>query len=244
MKRRSVLLAALATAAFVIPHSSEAQAPAKPASPSAARSNAAVGQGQVLLQADEIVYDESAQTVSAVGHVEIVDQGRILVADNVTYDQNTDKVTANGHVSVTDTKGNVAFADHVILTDHMRDGALAGFGALIGKNGRLAAVSAQRVQDRFVIANKTVYSPCKICNKPGQRTPLWQIKAERVVYDQIGHRIHFTDATLDFLGVPIAYTPIRPSRIPRCVIPPACWRPMSARLPRLAISCARRSMSR
>ena len=32
----------------------------------------------ILLQADEIVYDSDGQTVSAVGHVEIVDEGRIL----------------------------------------------------------------------------------------------------------------------------------------------------------------------
>ena len=59
-----------------------------------------------------------------------------------------------------------------------------------------------------MIANQTVYSPCKICNQPGQRTPLWQVKAERVVYDQVKHRIHFTDATVDVLGVPVLYTPV------------------------------------
>ncbi len=165
------------------------------------------GRSSILLQADEIVYDGDAQTVSANGHVEIVDEGRILLADNVTYDQKSDKVTASGHVSLTDARGNVAFADHVILTDHMRDGALDGFGALIGKNGRLAAASAQRVAERLVIANKTVYSPCKICNQPGQRTPLWQVKSERVVYDQEKHRIHFEDATVDFMGVPVLYSP-------------------------------------
>ena len=161
----------------------------------------------VLLQADQVVYDSDSQSVAAVGHVEIVDDGRILNADNVTYDQKTDKVTANGHVSVTDTKGNVAFADHVVLTDKMRDGALSGFGALIGKSGRLAAASAQRIQDRIVIANKAVYSPCKICAQQGKRTPLWQVKSERVVFDQEKHRIHFKDATVKVLGVPVLYTP-------------------------------------
>ena len=48
------------------------------------------------------IYDSDAKTVSAVGHVEIVDEGRILDADRVDYDQNTDKVTARGHVSITD----------------------------------------------------------------------------------------------------------------------------------------------
>src|SRR3954467_14330935 len=79
---------------------------------------------QVLLQADQLVYDGDAQSVAAIGHVEMVDQGYILTADNVAYDQKSDKVTASGHVSVTDPRGNVAFADHLVLTDHMRDGAL------------------------------------------------------------------------------------------------------------------------
>lgn len=161
----------------------------------------------MLLQADQLVYDSDGQSVSAVGHVEIVDDTRILNADNVTYDQKNDKVTASGHVSVTDDKGNVAFADHVVLTDRMRNGALAGFGALIGKNGRLAAASAQRVQDRLVIAQRAVYTPCKICAQKGQRTPLWQVKSEKVVLDQVKHRVHFTDATIDLFGVPVLYTP-------------------------------------
>ena len=60
----------------------------------------------------------------------------------------------------------------------------------------------------MVIANQTVYSPCKICNQPGQRTPVWQVKAEKVVYDQVKHRIHFTDATVDLFGVPVLYAPV------------------------------------
>lgn len=202
MRGRPWLLAALATAAVIYPlRSLQAQGPAP------ARAAARPGD-QILLQADQIIYDGDSETVKAVGHVEIADQGRVLLADNVTYDQKSDKVTANGHVSVTDERGNVAFANQVLLTDHMRDGALNGFGALIGKNGRLAAASARRVQDRFVIANRTVYSPCQICNQPGKRTPLWQVKAEQVIYDQEQHRIRFKNATLDVMGVPVLYTPV------------------------------------
>ena len=174
----------------------------------ASAQNADISNGQpVLLQADQVVYDNDSQTVSAVGHVEIVSQNRIMTADTISYDQAQDKVTANGHVSLTDEHGNVSFAEHVVLTDQMRDGALSGFGALIGQNGRLAAASAQRIDGRYVVANRTVYSPCKICNKPGQRTPVWQVKAERVVYDQTQHRIRFNNATFELFGVPVLYTP-------------------------------------
>jgi LPS-assembly protein len=197
---RLLLGTALIPLALVGPSHAQERA----ASPSAP---AAASDSQVLLQADEIVYDGDAETVAAVGHVEIVDSGRILDADKVTYDQKSDTVIATGHVSVTDSSGNVAFADHVVLTDRMRNGALSGFGALIGKNGRLAAASAQRINGTLVVARSTIYSSCQICNQPGQRTPLWQVKSERVVYDQTKHRIHFHDATLEVYGVPVLYTP-------------------------------------
>ena len=178
-------------------------APARAADPVANGS----GSQPILLQADQVVYDNDSQTVAAVGHVEVVSQNRIMTADTVSYDQTQDKVTANGHVSLTDEHGNVSFADHVVLTDQMRDGVLSGFGALIGQNGRLAAASAQRIDGRYVVANHTAYSACKICNKPGQRTPIWQVKAERVVYDQAQHRIRFNNATFELFGVPVLYTP-------------------------------------
>ncbi|HXS05384.1 MAG TPA: LPS assembly protein LptD [Rhizomicrobium sp.] len=207
-RRRPALLKLLLLGAALSPWLAQAAAQTATQRARPAVKSAPSGDRQILLQADQVVYDGDAQTVSAEGHVEIVDQGRILDADKVTYNQKTDQVTADGHVSITDTAGNVAFSDHVVLTDHMRDGALNGFGALIGKNGRLAAASAQRVGGTMIIAHQTVYSPCKICNQPGQKTPLWQVKSERVVYDQVKHRIHFTDATLDLFGVPILYTPV------------------------------------
>ena len=37
-----------------------------------------------------------------------------------------------------------------------------------------------------------------------------------MVYDQVKHRIHFTDATVDLLGVPVLYAAdLSPSPIPR-----------------------------
>lgn len=163
--------------------------------------------GDILLQADEMDYDVDAHIVTARGHVEIDSDGRILLADQVTYDQPNDTMTASGHVSLTDEKGNVAFADHVVLKDKMREGALRNFAALIGKNGRMVASSARRSQGRFTEAFDAAYTPCKVCNQPGQRTPVWQVRASHVVYDQLKHRIIFNNATLEFFGVPLAYTP-------------------------------------
>ena len=163
--RRPVIAAALCGAALLPLIAQAATQLGRPAPKPAPQEN------QVLLQADEIVYDDEHKTVSAVGHVEIVDQGRTLLAERVDYDQNTDTVTAKGHVSLTDARGNVAFADHMVLTDHMRDGALDGFGALIGKSGRLAAANAKRIRGTTYIANNSAYSPCKIASRKAAARP-------------------------------------------------------------------------
>ncbi len=162
---------------------------------------------QMLLQADEAVYDSATHVITASGHVEIDYDRRILIADSVSYNQDTDVVTADGHVSLMEENGNVAFAEHVTLTEKMRDGALTGFGALLGKHGRLVAASASRTGGRFTEARHVAYTPCRICNKPGERTPVWQIRAFRVVHDQEQHKIKFTDAAIAFFGVPVIYTP-------------------------------------
>jgi LPS-assembly protein len=65
----------------------------------------------ILLQANEVVYDINNQIITARGKVEIDYGGRILLADNVSYNQKTDTVTARGHVSVTAENGDVAFAN-------------------------------------------------------------------------------------------------------------------------------------
>ena len=164
-------------------------------------------QKEMLLRADEVEYDSNRATTIARGHVEIDYDNRILMADEVSYDQNADQVTASGHVTLLDQAGNVAFSKHAVLTDKMRDGALTGFAALIGKTGRLAAAHATREGGVRTTAVRAAYTSCKVCNQPGKRTPLWEVKAGRVVYDEPAHRIYYYDAVIDAFGVPIAYTP-------------------------------------
>ncbi|MGH6889638.1 MAG: LPS-assembly protein LptD [Rhizomicrobium sp.] len=165
------------------------------------------GNGEMLLKADRIDYDLNTGTATAVGHVEIDYNGRTLLADRVVDDKKNDVVTAAGHVVMMAPNGDVVFAERVRLTDRMRDGVMQSFSALIGENGRLAAASATRIGGVRTIARNAAYTPCKICNKPGQRTPDWEIQAGRVIYDEVHHRIYYRDAVVKLEGVPVFYTP-------------------------------------
>jgi len=160
----------------------------------------------VLMTADDLSFDEDLGTATARGNVEIVQGERILNADAVTYSQRDNIVTATGNVVLLEPTGEVLFAEFAELTSDMREGFLRGFRMLLTDDSRLAAVSAQRRGGTQTELTRAVYSPCRDCLSFDEE-PLWQIKARRVVHDAEAQEVIYRDATLELLGVPVAYTP-------------------------------------
>ncbi|MEM9139575.1 MAG: LPS assembly protein LptD, partial [Pseudomonadota bacterium] len=77
--------------------------------------------------------------------------------------------------------------------------------SVLGENTRLAAVEARRIDQRYNTLSKAVYSPCKVC--PEDPTPLWRIRARKIIHDEEERMIHYENATFDVLGVSIAWLP-------------------------------------
>ena len=165
-----------------------------------------VSEEPVLMTADDLSFDEDLGTATARGNVEIVQGERILNADSVTYNQRDDIVTASGNVVLLEPTGEVLFAEFAELTADMREGFLRGFRMLLNDDSRLAAVSAQRRGGVETELSRAVYSPCRNCLGFDEE-PLWQIKARRVLHDAEAQEVIYRDATLEVLGMPIAYTP-------------------------------------
>ena len=75
----------------------------------------------IVFRADEIEYDDQLALTVARGHVEISQNGQVLLADTVSYNQRTDTITASGNVSLTQPTGEIVFADFIELRDSMND---------------------------------------------------------------------------------------------------------------------------
>ncbi|WP_421862880.1 LPS-assembly protein LptD [Parvibaculum sp.] len=163
--------------------------------------------GEVLMQADELSYDKETRIVTASGNVELAYGERVLVADRVTYSETSGVVTADGNVALLDPQGDVAFADHLVLRNEMRDGVIDTLKVLLSDNSRLAGHSVVRSGGNITTLHRGLYSPCDICEEKGQTTPLWQIKAFRVVHNKQEKRIIYEDAFMEFFGVPVLYVP-------------------------------------
>lgn len=167
----------------------------------------APGEGPVSFIADTLRYDEAQGLVVATGNVEIEQSGRLLIADEVTYRQHEDIVTATGNVNLLEPTGEILFADYMELTGDLRDGVVHNIRLLLADRSRMAAAGARRFSGEMTDMRQAVYSPCDLCEEDPTRAPLWQVKAVRVVHDQVAKDIIYQDATLEIFGVPILYTP-------------------------------------
>lgn len=163
--------------------------------------------GRVLIEANQLSYDEKTGTVTATGRVEINRGGRTLLADGVTYNERTGIVTADGNVSLTEPSGDVLFADHAALTTDLREGVIEQLRVLMKDRSRFAAVGGERTAGNRTVMYRGVYSPCELCPTDPDRAPLWQLKAERIIHDQTTHDVEYRDAWLEMFGVPVFYTP-------------------------------------
>lgn len=162
---------------------------------------------EIGFAADEMRYDDKAQTVSASGSVRLNRDAWRLAADAIEYNRTTGVVVATGNVVTTDPQGNQAFGDRIELTDSLRDGAIDNMLLVLTDGGRLAAVEGQR-SDQVFNLRRAVYSPCAVTGNDGcAKDPVWQVKALRISYNRGKHRLSYRNASLEIFGVPVMYLP-------------------------------------
>lgn len=167
----------------------------------------ASGERRFLMLANELRYDETAGSVSAIGDVEVSTDGRILLAERITYFQRSDTVIAEGNVSLLETDGTVLFADRMELRNQLRNGTIEQFKGRLADNARVTAAIARRDDGNRTRMLKALYSPCDVCPNDPQRPPIWAVRASRVTHDQAAKQVEYNDARIEIYGVPILYTP-------------------------------------
>ena len=173
--------------------------PPKPAAPT--------GDTPMLLQATEIRYDYTNNTVSAVGSVQIYYNGSTVEADQVTYDQKTKRLQAQGNVRLTEADGKITYGQLIDLTDDYRDGFVDSLRLETIDDTRFAAARADRVQGNYTVLQNGVYTACEACKDDPKKPPLWQIQAARIIHDSGEKMLYFEDARVEFFGVPLAWFP-------------------------------------
>jgi LPS-assembly protein len=162
---------------------------------------------ETLITAKQMHSDAESGVTSASGKVEIVHNDYVLHADKVIYDQKADIMTADGHVAMLTPSGEVQYADHEEITGDMKQAVAKKFGILFPDNSRMAGLTGQRYDERYTVVDKAIYTACNVCLEHPDIVPLWQLRAVSITHDNVEHQVYYHDATIDFMGTPVLYTP-------------------------------------
>lgn len=165
---------------------------------------AARAQDQATLVADSVAIT-GGDVLVADGNVEVFYQGRRMTAQRITFDAAADRLNIEGPITLTDPDGTVVLADQADLSSDLTEGVLTSARLVFEQQLQLASSEILRVGNRYTRLGRTVASSCKVCAEGA--TPLWEIRARRVIHDGQVRQIYFENAQVRFGGVPILYLP-------------------------------------
>lgn len=162
-------------------------------------------QDQATLVSDSLEITGDTRLI-ADGNVEVFFKGRRLKASRIVYDQATDRLEITGPIVLTEPSGAVLIlASQADLAADLSEGILSSARLVLDQQLQLAANRMMRVSGRFTALQSVTASSCKVCKD--NPTPLWEIRARRVVHDEVERQIYFDHAQFRLAGVPVLYIP-------------------------------------
>ena len=162
----------------------------------------------IYLEADELINNDVSKVLIAQGEVEGRYQDRTLRAEKVVYNLNTGLVIASGNVVLIDSNGGTQYADKLELSSELEAGTASNFTARLPGQGTTAAAFATRTSDQEIELYNAYYTACELCTEDGtSKKPTWRLKARQVRQDKATNTIRYKDATFEFLGLPLFWTP-------------------------------------
>ncbi|MGL4810842.1 MAG: LPS-assembly protein LptD [Beijerinckiaceae bacterium] len=169
---------------------------------------------KMLVEANQLVYDNDKNKVYANGNAQIYYDNKVLEADKVIYDRASKRVYAEGNVKMTDENGAVTYSTKLELTDNFRDGFIDSLRlesptVVRGErlNVRFSSPRAERTDGQTTTFALGTYTACEPCKDNPEKPPFWQVRAAKIIHNAEEKTVYYDNATLELYGVPIAWIP-------------------------------------
>ncbi|MDU8926561.1 LPS assembly protein LptD [Alisedimentitalea sp. MJ-SS2] len=160
--------------------------------------------GAAVLVADQ-VFLQGKTTLVATGNVEALHGDTRIKARRITYDRTADQLVIEGPITIQQGQDVLVLANQAQMDPQFHNALLTGARMVLNQQVQLAAHQLNRVNGRYTQMYKASVTACRVCND--NRPPLWQIRARKVIHDQVERQLYFEDAQLRVLDVPIFYLP-------------------------------------
>mgnify|MGYP006144884295 CR=1 FL=1 len=170
----------------------------------------AQSQTKSALEADEIIIEETSGRITAKGNVQIDGAGARLTTQSLSLSRETQNTPARlsipGPLVLTQADGAKVTATSAELNRTLDTGTLKNLRMSLEKGARIRASKARKDGAKFDMRGG-VFTSCPACEKNPDASPLWQLRAGRIHYDQDAQDVVYTNTRLEVYGLPIAYFP-------------------------------------
>ena len=155
------------------------------------------------LIADEIKINQAGELVAS-GAVTVWYEDRKVTASSITYASKNDKLIIRGPVRIIDNQSTMILADQAELSEDLKVGIIKSAKIILGYQVQIAAAKVLQKDARYSEAFNIAATSCHVCIN---KTPLWQIRARKIVQDKFEKQIYFEHAQLRVLDIPVFYLP-------------------------------------
>ena len=161
------------------------------------------------MDADKISYDSIKDILSASGNVVVTqnpDSGnkRVLHSEKIDYNRKTGKISLYGHSVIEESNGDKIDATNIEIDDNFKKGIIKALKVVLNDESKIKATSGKKEGDIFYFSDAT-YTPC--FENPNCKFPLWDLRADSVVYDTSKKKFTYKNVSLRMKGQTILYTP-------------------------------------
>lgn len=162
-----------------------------------------LAQAAATLVADNVRLNGEDQLIAS-GNVEVLFDGSRLTASEILYDRKKDTLQITGPIFIHSNDGTILTAQTATLDPRLENGILQSARIVLDQQLQIVAAQIDRRDGRYSQLYKTSATSCRVC---GDRPPLWEIRAERLIHDSEARQLYFENATFRVRGVPIFWLP-------------------------------------
>lgn len=160
-----------------------------------------------FLSANQVLKDDKNQIIKASGSVQI-QKGKVkIISDTLIYKINIKEIKLKGNIKIFSESGDIIFAKEAVLNESLKSGVIKNLGLLMSDDSRLAASSANTVEDESrSIYKNIVFTKCLQCDK--NKEALWQLKAKKATHLKKSKIILYESVFLEVFDIPLIYVPL------------------------------------
>ena len=157
----------------------------------------------VRMIADRIEVASDGDLIAS-GDIEIFKGTENLTAEEIRYDTETETLNVTGPILYTDESGDTIEAEFAELSRDLQNGLLKSTRIILENQLELQAREMERINGITAELRGVAATSCISCDL---RPPFWQIRAGAVRHDTVKRTVHFKNAQVRFVDIPVLYLP-------------------------------------